>query len=169
MVTNYKNTKEWLNLAFTNIERVIRNYKINDFSECVSKIQLSIEQLQKALIFLLGLQFRKIHDPSRILESIENNDNIKIEQELLERIKKVASLAKNIEGEGTITRYGIIEDGKLISPQDKYDKLEADKYLKDLQEILINIKELLKEIPTLEQEITTLSKFIKECKELINE
>lgn len=169
MITNYKNTKEWLGLAFNNIERVIRNYKINDFSECVFKIQLSVEQLQKALIFLLGFQFRKIHNPSQILESIENNNNIKIEKEILDRIKKVASLAKNIEAEGTITRYGIIEDGKLISPEDKYHKLEADKYLKDLKEILINLKELLKEIPTLEYEITSLSKYIKECRELIKE
>ena len=123
MKDNYTNTKEWLSLAFKNIERVIRNYKISDYSECVFKIQLSIEQLQKALIFLLGFQFHKIHDPSRILESIENNNNIiQIEKEIIDRIKNVASLAKDIEGEGTATRYGIIEEGKLITPEDKYGK-----------------------------------------------
>lgn len=169
MTDNYKRTKEWLSLAFNNIERVIRNYTISDYSECVFKIQLSIEQLQKALIFLLGFQFHKIHDPSRILESIENNNNIKIEKEILDRIKKVASLAKNIEGEGTATRYGIIEEGKLITPEDKYDKLEADKYLRDLKEILINLKEIFKEIPILVEDITSITKFIKECKDLMKE
>ncbi len=169
MTNNYVKTKEWLSLAFNNLERVIRNYKISDYSECVFKIQLSIEQLQKALIFLLGLQFRKIHDPSRILESIENNNNIIIEKEILDRIKHVASLAKGIEGEGTGTRYGTIDEGKLISPEDKYDKLEADRYLKDLKEILINLKEILKEIPILEQDIRLISKFIKECKDLMKE
>lgn len=169
MTDNYKRTKEWLSLAFNNIERVIRNYTISDYSECVFKIQLSIEQLQKALIFLLGFQFHKIHDPSRILESIENNNNIKIEKEILDRIKKVASLAKNIEGEGTATRYGIIEEGKLIAPEEKYDKLEADKYLRDLKEILINLKEIFKEIPNLVHDITSITKFIKECKDLMKE
>lgn len=169
LTDNYKRTKEWLSLAFNNIERVIRNYKINDYSECVFKIQLSIKQLQKALIFLLGFQFHKIHDPSRILESIENNNNIKIEKEILDRIKKVASLAKDIEGEGTATRYGIIEEGKLITPEDKYDKLEADKYLRGLKEILINLKEIFKEIPILVHDITLITKFIKECKDLMKE
>jgi len=169
LTNNYTNTKEWLSLAFKNIERVIRNYKISDFSECVFKIQLSIEQLQKALIFLLGFQFHKIHDPSRILESIENNVNIKIEKEIIDRIKKVAALAKDIEGEGTATRYGIIEEGKLITPEDKYNKSEADKYLRDLKEILINLKEIFKEIPNLEEEKTKFSEYIEKCKDLIIE
>ena len=167
MTNNYTNTKEWMSLAFKNIERVIRNYKISDYSECVFKIQLSIEQLQKALIFLLGFQFHKIHDPSRILESIENNNNITIEKVIVDRIKRVASLAKGIEGEGTATRYGIIEEGKLITPEDKYDKAEADKYLKDLKEILINLKDILKENPNMEQETTRFSEYITKCEELI--
>lgn len=169
MTNNYTNTKEWLSLAFKNIERVIRNYEISDYSECVFKIQLSIEQLQKALIFLLGFQFHKIHDPSRILESIENNINIKIKKEINDRIKKVASLAKDIEGEGTATRYGIIEDGKLITPEDKYKKSEADNFLRDLKEILINLKEIFKEIQNLEEEKKSISKFIEKCEDLIIE
>lgn len=167
MTTNYEKTKEWLDLAFKNIERVIRNYKINDYSECVFKIQLSIEQLQKALILLLGFKFRKIHNPSIILESIETNKNIKIEKEILEKIKNVAALAKGIEGEGPSTRYGIIKEGKLITPEEKYDKLEAIKYLKDLEKIMINIKALINELPNLKQEIILLSNFIKECNDLI--
>lgn len=167
MTTNYEKTKEWLGLAFNNIERVIRNYKINDYSECVFKIQLSIEQLQKALILLLGFKFRKIHNPSIILESIENNKNIKIEKEILENIKKVAALAKGIEGEGVTTRYGIMKEGKLITPEEKYDKLEAIKYLKDLKEILKHMKTLIKGLPNLEQEIILLSKHINDCNDLI--
>lgn len=167
MTTNYEKTKEWLDLAFKNIERVIRNYKIKDYSECVFKIQLSIEQLQKALILLLGFKFRKIHNPSIILESIETNKNIKIEKEILENIKKVAALAKGIEGEGVTTRHGIMKDGKLITPEDKYDNLEAIKYLKDLKEILINLNLIIKGLPSLEREIIVLSKFINKCNDLI--
>ena len=167
MTTNYEKTKEWLGLAFNNIERVIRNYKINDYSECVFKIQISVEQLQKALILLLGFKFRKIHNPSIILESIETNENIKITEEILENINKIAALAKGIEGEGATTRYGIMKEGKLITPEEKYDKSEAIKYLKDLKEILINLKALIEELANLEQEIIILSKYINECNELI--
>jgi len=169
LTNNYNKTKEWLSLAFRNVERVIKNYQFSDYSECVYKIQISIEQLQKALILLLGLQFRKIHDPSKILDLFTNNNSLEIEIEILNRIKEVAFLAKGIEGEGTATRYGTIEEGKLISPEDKFGKLEADKYLKDLKNILLTLKEIFKEIPYLKQDIPLFIKFIKKCEDLLLE
>ena len=166
MTTNYKGTKEWLGLALNNLNKVIKFYEINEFAACVFRIQLSTEQLQKALVILLGLQFRKTHEPSRILESIEFNEHIKIEEKVLERIKRIAVLSKNIEEEGTATRYGIIVDNKLISPDEKYDKVKTDEYLDDLKKILIIFKDLFKENPDLEPELTTLSEFITKIEEL---
>lgn len=166
MTDNHKRSKEWLSLAFNNIERVIRNFKDNDYVACVFRIQLSIEQLQKAIIFLLGLQFRKIHEPSKILESVEFNNNIQIEKKNLDQIKLIAELAKNIEEEGTDTRYGRIIDDKLISPEDKYDKTEASKFLNDLKEILIILKDLLKNISNFEKEVEKIIEYIKGIKEL---
>ncbi len=166
MTDNHKRSKEWLSLAFNNIERVIRNFKDNDYVACVFRIQLSIEQLQKAIIFLLGLQFRKIHEPSKILESVEFNKNIQIEKKNLDQIKLIAELAKNIEEEGTDTRYGRIVDDKLISPEDKYDKIEASKFLNDLKEILIILKDLLKNISNFEKEVEKIIEYIKGIKEL---
>jgi HEPN domain-containing protein len=166
LTDNHKRSKEWLSLAFNNIERVIRNFKDNDYVACVFRIQLSIEQLQKAIIFLLGLQFRKIHEPSKILESVEFNNNIQIEKKNLDQIKLIAELAKNIEEEGTDTRYGRIIDDKLISPEDKYDKTEASKFLNDLKEILIILKDLLKNISNFEKEVEKIIEYIKGIKEL---
>ncbi len=166
MTDNHKRSKEWLSLAFNNIERVIRNFKDNDYVACVFRIQLSIEQLQKAIIFLLGLQFRKIHEPSKIIESVEFNNNIQIEKKNLDQIKLIAELAKNIEEEGTDTRYGRIIDDKLISPEDKYDKTEASKFLNDLKEILIILKDLLKNISNFEKEVEKIIEYIKGIKEL---
>ncbi len=83
MTNNYNRFKEWLGLASNNIDKVIKFYKINEYSACVFRIQLSTEQLQKGLIFLLGLQFRKTHEPSKILEAIENNSSIQIEKKNL--------------------------------------------------------------------------------------
>ena len=166
MSTNYKRTKEWLSLAFNNLNKVIKFYEINEFAACVFRIQLSTEQLQKALIVLLGLQFRKTHEPSKILESIESNEYIEIEEKFLEMIKKIADLSKNIEDEGTVTRYGIIVDDELISPEEKYDKTKTDEWLGDLEKILIIFKDLFEENPDFEVELTTLSEFIVKIEEL---
>jgi len=164
--TNYKRSKEWLSLAFNNLDKVIKFYEINEFAACVFRIQLSTEQLQKALIVLLGLQFRKTHEPSKILESIESNEHIEIEEKFLEMIKKIADLSKSIEDEGTVTRYGIIVDGVLISPEEKYDKAKTDERLDDLEKILIIFKDLFEENPDFEVELTTLSEFIVKIEEL---
>jgi len=164
--TNYKRTKEWLSLAFNNLDKVIKFYEINEFAACVFRIQLSTEQLQKALVVLLGLQFRKTHEPSKILESIESNEHIEIEENFLEMIKKIADLSKNIEDEGTVTRYGIIVDGVLISPEEKYDKAKTDELLDNLEKILIIFKDLFEENPDFEVELTTLSEFIVKIEEL---
>ncbi len=166
MTTNYKRTKEWLDLAFDNIETLISNYKISEYSTCVYKIQLSIEQLQKALLNLFGLQFRKTHEPSKILRSFLNKKNTQIENENIKQIKNIVDLAEIIEREGTATRYGIIKDEKLISPKELYNKVKTDEFLKNLKEILSILIELFKEIPDLESELKTLSEFITKIEEL---
>ncbi len=161
----YKRTREWLGLAFNNLDKVITFYEIKEFAATVFRIQLSTEQLQKALVVLLGLQFRN-HEPSKILESIEINEHIKIEENLLEKIKRIAVLSKKIEEEGTATRYGIIIDNKLVSPDEKYDKEKTDEYLDNLNKILIIFKDLFKENLDLEPELTRLSEFIIKIEEL---
>ena len=166
MTTNYKRTKEWLDLAFDNLKTLISNYKISEYSTCVYKIQLSIEQLQKALLYLFGLQFRKTHEPSKILRSLINNKNTQIEKEDIKRIKNIVNLAEIIESEGAATRYGIIRDEKLISPKELYNKVKTDEFLKNLKDILSILIELLKEKPDLEPELTILSEFITKIEEL---
>lgn len=118
------------------------------------------------MIFLLGLQFRKTQEPSKILEAIKNNSSIQIEKKNLNQIKKLTTIAREIEKEETATRYGIVIDGKLISPDDYYDKDKTDNFIKKIKEIIIIFRELLKEIPDLEQEIKNLQKFIKKIEEL---
>lgn len=158
MTDNHQRTKEWLNLALTNINRVIGSYRQRDYSICIYFIQLSIEQLQKSLIFLLGLQFRKTHEPSKILESIETDKNIQIEFDILKKIKKIASISKEIESEGPSTRYGELIDGELLTPEKKYDKDNAKKFLNDLKEIIIQLLSLLENLPDFELEMKFLQK-----------
>lgn len=75
---NYQRTKEWLILAFNNFEKVLMFFKINEYDDCVFRIQLSMEQPQKALIFLFGVQIRKTHEASRILDSLTYSEKLGI-------------------------------------------------------------------------------------------
>jgi len=167
LTDNHERTKEWLKLAFNNIERTLRNYKEKDYPFSVFLIQMSIEQLLKALIFLLGLQFKKTHEPSKILDSVKWSQINQIDEKIVRQIKKIASLAKEIESEGTSTRYGEIIDGKLILPEDKYSKTEANKYLKDLSEILKIFNKLLTSILYFELESKKIIEFIEKINNLI--
>lgn len=167
MTSNHENSRDWLRLAFLNIDRALRNYKINDFAACVFRIQLSIEQLQKALVFLFGMQFRKTHEPSEILSSIEPDKNAQIDDKIRVQVEKITKLAKNIEDEGTATRYGIIEKNKLIStPEDRFKKPEAENYLNDLKEILMALHKTLENLPNFEKELEKLSYYTKELEDL---
>ncbi|TFG23092.1 MAG: HEPN domain-containing protein [Promethearchaeota archaeon] len=167
MADNLNTTKEWLELAFKNRQKVIKFYKIEEFAATVFRIQLSIEQLQKSLVFLIGLKFRKTHEPSKILDLIEKDENIQIEQKYINKIKKIAKISKDIEEQGTATRYGEIIDGKLVSPDNRYNKSESLKYMKDLMKILVILNDLLESIPDFKIPIQSITKYISEIKELI--
>ncbi|TFG06176.1 MAG: HEPN domain-containing protein [Promethearchaeota archaeon] len=169
MTDNYNISKEWLDLAFKNIEKVIKFYKIEEYAATVFRIQLSIEQLLKSLIFLLGLKFRKTREPSKILDSIEKDEKIKIEKKYLNKIKKIAKIANNIEQLGTATRYGEIIDGKLVTPEERYNKKEALIFLNDLGEILIKLIELLENLYSFKNQIDLINKHLNEIKELISD
>jgi HEPN domain-containing protein len=167
VATNYQRTKEWFKLASNNIERVIRNYLSNDYADCIFRIQLSIEELQKALIFLLGMQFKKTHYPSKILQSVETNRTPNIERNKIQKIHQIANIAKKIENEETKTRYGVIKNGKLITPEDQYVKRDAIHYLEDLSKILEKIIVLLSEFKEFDKSIKDLKKYKKDISQLI--
>ncbi|MHA1272566.1 MAG: HEPN domain-containing protein [Promethearchaeota archaeon] len=167
MTDNYKRTKEWLKLAFPNIERTIKNVIEKDYPISVYFIQLSIEQLLKGLIFFSGLQFKKTHEPSKILEKIKSDKNYEISEDFLNKIKTIALLAKDIEAEGTLTRYGDIIEGKLIYPEERYGEKECKKYLNDLYEILRNIYEIFKNFKDFESECKIMINFLERIEKLI--
>ncbi len=168
MVINYKKTKDWFKLAFNNLDRVIRNYKVKDYADCVFRIQLSIEQLQKALLFLLGLQFKKTYEPSIIIESFLSSENSNIEEDKRNSLLNIANLAKDLEQEETKTRYGIMKGENLIPPEEEYDIIKTKVYLKNVIEILIEILELLKNLQEFNVERKKLRYFKNMIKKVIN-
>lgn len=169
MATNYQRAKEWLRLAFNNIERVIRDYKLEDYAGSIFRIQLSIEQLQKSLIFLLGLHFKKTHEPSKILNSFTLNQNQKIGESHLKKIHDIVKLAKDIENEETKTRYGVIEHGKLITPEDRYDRSDSIEYIKDLTKIINHLIELYQEFKDFNEVVNKLKEFYNQLSGLISD
>ena len=168
MVINHTKTKEWFNLAFNNLDRVIRNYKLRDYADCVFRIHLSTEQLQKSLLFLLGLQFRKTHEPSVIIESFLLKQDIDIEEDINKKLLKIAKLARTIEQEETKTRYGSIRKGKLIKPEEEYDKNRTDVFLKLLIEIMAKIMGLLKNLKDFNEECVEVQKYKNSIETVMN-
>jgi len=167
---NYKRAKEWLKLSFNNVEKVIAFYKIQEYDACVFRIQLSIEQLQKSLLFLLGFQVRKSHESSKILNSLIYENKIqKIEKEIAEKIKKLTQVAKIIEKEETSTRYGIIKNNKLIPPTKLYDKTRTKEFLDVFYNFLILFQEILGVYSQLSYSIQSLNDLIDKIKFLMEE
>ncbi|HEY0088856.1 MAG TPA: HEPN domain-containing protein [Candidatus Lokiarchaeia archaeon] len=166
MTSNYDTTKQWFQLAYNNIKRVIRNYEQQDYADTIFRIQLSIEQLQKGLLGFLGVQFRKNHKPSKILDSIIHNSNIKLENKKKEIIKNISLFAKEIEKEETFTRYGIKYGGRIIAPEEYYDKKITLKYISNLKEILNLLILIFDDVLGLELEIEQMNKYKKRIEEL---
>ena len=167
MTTNYHRTKEWFELSLNNLNRVIRNYEFKDYADCVFRIQLTIEQLQKSLVFLLGLQFRKTHFVSKILENIDDYENLNLNEKVSKQIKEIAELSKILEEEHTKTRYGIIEDNKLITPEDTYNKEKTIEFLIILIKIIDKVVTLLEPLPELENLNSELKKNVQKIKDFI--
>lgn len=167
MVINHKKTKDWLKLAFNNLDRVTRNFKVNDYADCIFRIQLSIEQLQKSLLFLMGLQFKKTHEPSKIIESFASSERTNLEEEKRIILLNIANIAKKLEQEETKTRYGVIRGEDLIAPEDEYDINKAEKFLSDLNKILGDIIKLFEDLQNFSDEIEELLNYKKLISELI--
>jgi HEPN domain-containing protein len=167
LTTNYHRTKEWFELALNNLNRVIRNFEFRDYADCVFRIQLTIEQLQKSLLFLLGLQFRKTHFVSKILENIDDYENLNLEEDVSKQIKEIAELSKILEEENTKTRYGIIEDNKLITPEETYNKDKTIEFLIVLNKIIEKVVTLLEPLSELENLNSNLKKNSQKIKEFI--
>ncbi|TFF88873.1 MAG: HEPN domain-containing protein [Promethearchaeota archaeon] len=154
-------------MAHNNIERVINYYQQGDYAATVFRIQLSVEQLQKAVLLFLGIQFRKTHEPSRIIDAIIYDSDFELEEELLEILKKMSFFAKKIEKEQTATRYGIKKNGMIIPPEDFYDKSKTIEFIDVLIEIISIIIFIFIDVPDLKQESNRLKQNMKKIEDLV--
>ena len=89
MTSNSDASKDWFRLAHNNLKRVIRNFNQKDYADTIFRIQLSTEQLQRDLLLFLGIQFRKTHEPSKILDAIVYNPENNLEEERNQEIFEI--------------------------------------------------------------------------------
>lgn len=170
MTTNYEKTKQWLKLLYNNLERTVRNFKLEDYADTAFRIQLATEQLQKALLDFLGIQFRRTHEPSRIIDSIiyeKQYSNIKLEEPILEKLKEISFFAKKLEKEKSFTRYGVIKEDELITPTEYYSKEKVLKFLTYICKIIRIIIDFFEKILELNREVIILKEYLNQIIELI--
>ena len=143
-MSNYHDARAFFNMALSDVERIIRNFKSRDFADCTFRIQFCSEKILKGLIFLYGGQFKKIHNPSII-----------IKDEILPKLSNLASDEKNtlieiitdasiLEDLSTLPRYGFEKDGHFIEPEAIYIEDSIITILPQLQNIIANLIKLLK-------------------------
>ncbi|MHA1732389.1 MAG: HEPN domain-containing protein [Promethearchaeota archaeon] len=169
MTNNHRRTREWLKLALDNISTVVKLFKIKEYAACTFRIQLSVENIQKALIFLLGMQFKKTHEPSRILDAFlqqSGNGEQERDREVVKKIREISRRAKILEKEDTATRYGVFMDEKLVTPSERYDKTKTKTFIQNLAEIIHLTIELLEAIPGFRQDCGELAKLWKKLRRI---
>ena len=144
-------------------------YAQEDYAATVFRIQLSVEQLQKSVLLFLGIQFRKTHEPSRVIDSVIYDSDVELDEEIVENLKNLSRIAKIIEKEETTTRYGIERDDEIIPPEEIYDKKKTRHFLKSLIDILCIVASLIEEFPSLEKPFEELKIFAKKMEVLLDE
>lgn len=159
MTTNHDRAREWLRMALRDFERAERSFMNGDYPDSIFRAQFASEKACKSLIFLLGLEFKKIHEPTEILA--RSLDERKLELEISNIISKIIKSGMKLESEKTIPRYGLETEEGLISPEKIYTREKAEDLLKAISSILKNIKDLIAKegiLPEIKEEIENVIK-----------
>lgn len=156
-------------MAHSNLNRVINFYQEGDYAATVFRVQLSVEQLQKALLLFLGIQFKKTHEPSRIIDSLIYDSQIDFNDEMVDKLQEMTFYAKKIEKEETATRYGIKKDGILLMPEEYYDKEKTKYFLDVLTKIIKNIISFFKNVSDLNEQYDLIHIDLKKIRKLLED
>ncbi len=115
-------------MALADVNRIVRGYSAKDFADCAYRIQFCSEKVLKGIIFLYGLQFKKLHEVSTILyNEILLNPALDTEEHKI--LEDIAKNARAIETLSTSPRYGIVDAGKFTPPEDLYDLTNIKEYI----------------------------------------
>ncbi len=153
-MTNFERARTWILMAISDLERVARNLKSEDFAAAVFRAQMAVERLCKAIIFLLGLQFKKTHKPTVIIREFLDEEAV---DELQKKIfSEIVSKAKILEDQGTLPRYGVETVSTILRPEEIYDKEKTASLIrvtKAIAEAFIRLLETQKLLPDMQSEL----------------
>ena len=137
-MSNHQDAKTWFEMALSDIERIIRSFKAEDYADCAFRIQFCSEKMVKGLVLLYGGQFKKIHYPSIIIQ--EEILTMKILADPIKLIlTEIVNNAAILENLSTIPRYGMEEMDKYIRPESIYTKESIQLILPPLRNIIKNL------------------------------
>ncbi|GAB4320096.1 MAG: hypothetical protein Kow0069_23920 [Promethearchaeota archaeon] len=124
MTSNHDRARDWLAFSFENMATALKLFETEQYPACVFRIQLSVE----SLVFLCGMQFKKTHELSRLLDSFPSSSEQSLEPEVAGKIRQISTLAKQVEGVGTASRYGAEVNGRLVLPSELFDEKSAREF-----------------------------------------
>lgn len=127
MVENTTKAIDWFKMVISDITVSIDNYNNRHYPAAIYAAQQACEKALKGLLTLLGVQFGKTHFPSVILQRYLST--VKMNPDTSKKTSKIIDLAKTLERERELPRYGLEEDDKIITPQELYAKEDAEHIL----------------------------------------
>ncbi|MFX1521158.1 MAG: HEPN domain-containing protein [Promethearchaeota archaeon] len=169
MVENTTKAMDWFKMVVSDITVSIDNYSNRHYPAAIYTVQQACEKALKGLLTLLGIQFGKTHFPSVILQRYLST--VKMDPDTSKKSSKIIGLAKTLERERELPRYGLEEDDKIITPQELYTKEDAEHILNTglliLYEIVDIIKKNYSNAPDLLKICSDLEKEVKRINGLI--
>jgi HEPN domain-containing protein len=156
-----------LRMVLDDLRRCVRSYGLGDYSDCVFRAQLSVDNACKAVLSILGVEFERTHFPSHIIsENILSDANtvkrLNLSRSQIELLVRLVVYASPLEEQRTMPRYGWETEQEIIPPSEIYRKQLTDILLGNALRTLEAVCEFFKTIPTLPKDLSELVSEVEE-------
>lgn len=168
--SNFSQASKWILSFIGDVNRVKRSFDFEDYSDTIFRAQFAVEKLNKAILILFGLKFKKTYTPSDIINEDLISERIKIlDEETKKLLLKITKSTRKFERLGTTPRYGFIRDNELVLPEELYSSKEdiehlLNEFLIISEDFLILLKGKFSKNETIKLIIKKLSKCVGEYK-----
>jgi HEPN domain-containing protein len=124
-MTNFQKTKDWMYLAWLELQAALETLQADDFSACIQHCQQSLERAVKSILAFLGKEVKPTHTPSLeiqrgILTIPAEMQRLGLSPAQIEQLVRVVTWSLTLEGQGTMPRYGWETTERIIPPNEIY-------------------------------------------------
>nr|MDO8082522.1 HEPN domain-containing protein [Candidatus Freyarchaeota archaeon] len=156
-----------LRMVLDDLRRSVRSYGLGDYSDCVFRSQLSVDNACRAVLSILGVEFERTHFPSHIISENVLSDakivrRLNLSRSQIELLVRLVVYASPLEEQRTMPRYGWETEQEIIPPSEIYRKQLAETLLRSALRTLEAVCDFFKTIPTLPRELSELVSEIEE-------